>query len=200
MNYGELKSHFRDLLNRSDCTDEQVVIFLKQATTRIQRTLRVPAMERVMSVVAEAPLTGLQIPTDYIELQDILVNGYGLEKVSTRTLMAMSNNSGCPRYYTRIADRFVMRPTAPTGTEVVVLYYGEFEGLTDDTSSNGLTAAAPDLLIYGALAYAGDFFEHDKRSEWEGRYQEILTALQQQAIDDEFMGGPMSVQSAYPEY
>lgn len=200
MNYGDCKAHFKALLNRSDCTDALVVTLFKQATTRLQRELRVPMMEKVKLIKAEGSLTNIQLPTDYLELKEILVDMKALERTSARALLGMSKATGTPRYYSRISDRLLIAPAASAGSEVVLLYYGEFENLPSDTSSNGLTEAAPDLLYYCALSLAGDYFEHDKRSEWEGRYQDILSTLQQQAIDDEFHGGPMVVQSAYPDY
>jgi hypothetical protein len=200
MNYGDCKAHFKALLNRTDCTDALTVTLFKQATTRIQRSLRVPMMEKIRVVKAEGPLTNIQLPSDYLELKEILVDMNALEKVSSRALLGMSKATGTPQYYSRISDRMVIAPAAQKGSEVVILYYGEFANLPADGSTNGLTEAAPDLLVYGALSLAGDYFEHDKRAEWEGRYQDILASVQQQAIDDEFNGGAMVVQSAYQDY
>ena len=46
MNYGTLKSHFNDLLNRSDITSTLTERFIDQGIARIQRQLRTPANEK----------------------------------------------------------------------------------------------------------------------------------------------------------
>jgi len=46
MNKGEIRAHFIALLNRSDCSNALADTFIDQAITRIQRQLRVPAMEK----------------------------------------------------------------------------------------------------------------------------------------------------------
>ena len=46
MNYGDLKSHFNDLLNRSDITAALTTRFIDQGIARIQRQLRTPLNEK----------------------------------------------------------------------------------------------------------------------------------------------------------
>ena len=46
MNYGDLKSHFNDLLNRTDITSTLTTRFIDQGLARIQRQLRIPTMEK----------------------------------------------------------------------------------------------------------------------------------------------------------
>ena len=47
MNFGDLKAHFNDLLNRSDITTTLTTRFIDQGIARIQRQLRIPANEKV---------------------------------------------------------------------------------------------------------------------------------------------------------
>ena len=46
MNYGELKTHFEALLNRSDITSSLTETFISQGISRIQRQLRTPLNEK----------------------------------------------------------------------------------------------------------------------------------------------------------
>ena len=46
MNYGQLKEHFNDLLNRSDITSTLTTRFIDQGIARIQRQLRTPLNEK----------------------------------------------------------------------------------------------------------------------------------------------------------
>ena len=47
MNYGDLKTHFNDLLNRTDITSTLTTRFIDQGLARIQRQLRIPTMEKL---------------------------------------------------------------------------------------------------------------------------------------------------------
>lgn len=52
MNKGEIRAHFKALLNRSDITDALADTFIDQGITRIQRSLRVPSMEKNTPIVS----------------------------------------------------------------------------------------------------------------------------------------------------
>ena len=62
MNYGDLKSHFNDLLNRSDMTAALTTLFIDQSIARIQRQLRVPLNENktTYSIISDC----ISHPTD----------------------------------------------------------------------------------------------------------------------------------------
>jgi hypothetical protein len=49
MNYGDLKTHFNNVLNRSDITTALTTTFIDQGTARVQRQLRTPMQEKVAS-------------------------------------------------------------------------------------------------------------------------------------------------------
>jgi hypothetical protein len=90
---------------------------------------------------------------------------------------------GSPAYYTRIGNAFQFRPVPAEDTVLTLYYYGEFEQFADDNDETVLSLIAPDLLIYGALAYAADYFMDDRGQAFEGRYVQIAQALQDQAYD-----------------
>ena len=57
MNYGTLKSHFNDLLNRSDITSTLTERFIDQGIARIQRQLRTPLNEKKNDYTVSAQIT-----------------------------------------------------------------------------------------------------------------------------------------------
>ena len=67
MNYGQLKEHFNDLLNRSDITSTLTTRFIDQGIARIQRSLRTPMSERVLEVNIAARKT-MTLPSDFLEI------------------------------------------------------------------------------------------------------------------------------------
>jgi hypothetical protein len=101
----------------------------------------------------------------------------------SRFLELDNTPSGQPEYYTRIGNYFQFRPTPAVDTVLTVYYYGEFEAFAGDSDETVLSLIAPDLLIYGALSYASDYFMDDRGQAFEGRYAQIKQALQDQAYD-----------------
>jgi hypothetical protein len=71
MNYGELQAQFEGLLKRRDMTPTQSATFLQQAVSRVQRVLRIPPMEKSVSVTYDGVTFQngeLPIPNDYLRL------------------------------------------------------------------------------------------------------------------------------------
>ena len=67
MNYGDLKSHFNDLLNRSDITAALTTRFIDQGIARIERSLRTPMQEKLKNYTISDTTTEITLPTDFLE-------------------------------------------------------------------------------------------------------------------------------------
>jgi hypothetical protein len=199
MNYGELKSQFQGLLNRRDVTPSQVAIFIDQSITRCQRELRLPLMEKVITVTIDDSYDGIAIPADFLELISI-ENSDGFE-MERRTLqevkrLAASGNLGKPRVYMRQGSKWYFGPKPQVDDTITIAYYAEFDALSADSDTNKLTISAPDLAMYGALSYACDFFIDDRAATFEGRFQAIKVELNNQKNMDE-LSGNATVRPAY---
>ena len=60
MNKGAIRTHFKELLNRSDITDSLADTFIDQSIARVERTLRIPSMEKTANyTIIEVPLADL---------------------------------------------------------------------------------------------------------------------------------------------
>lgn len=204
MNKATVRSQLLGLLNRNDCTNEQADIFIDQAVARIQRTLRVPPMERVetYTVTEESPEM-LSLPNDFLQLKHLYTSTGTIPFVDLGTfLKAVDAPGNKPTMYTRVQGSYLLKPTPPVDYEITMVYYGEIPDLVNDTDSNFVTEIAPDLLVYGALTFAADFFIDDRKDSFEQIAVRIFNEVQNQAIDMEFAQEGMSVQSSYnsPEY
>lgn len=205
---GDLRSTFVGLVNRRDLTTNTALqnTFLKQGLARVQRILRVPSMERATYITAQAtPTASFMIPDDLLEIMDVFAQGFPLEHVSFRQLMSHKARSGgnvvgTPKMYARVGASLFLWPILEALGEVVVTYYGEFSPLVDDTSSNEVTDAMPDLFTYAALTYAGDYFKMDQAQAWEARFEELAQETQDQAAQLNMNGGTMSIQSPHGDY
>ena len=198
MNYGDLKSHFNDLLNRSDITTALTTRFIDQGIARIQRQLRTPMSERVLNVTITSQTESLTLPSDFIEIISLYKDEYELERVSMRKYREVANTAveGKPRIFVRQAEKLLLHPQPTSGT-LTLYYHGEFPALSADSDSNVLTDAAPDIVIYSALTFASDFYLDARAEQFEAKFTQFLNELQEQANDQELQGGTQSVLPAY---
>ena len=60
--------------------------------------------------------------------------------------------------------------------------------MTTDSDENALAAASSDLIIYGALSYAADYFLDERGPLFEQRYSQCMAEIQEQANSAEQSG------------
>ena len=204
MTFNEMKARFLSILNRDDCTDTQATIFLQDALARVARNAKLPDMERaVILTVSDQPMQIMAIPADLLQVIEILVTDecglpYALEPLPYRTLLR-HHPSARPRYYGRFQGTFAFRGYVPKGRSVTLLYYGEFSDFETPDSENEISASNPDLIVYGALSFAGDVFDHPSKDDWEARFTSMLGEVIGLGADLDTLGGASAVQSVYPE-
>lgn len=198
MNLGDLKTHLADTLNRTDMTDALKTRFIDQAIQRIQRQLRIPVMEKQQIITVSSAITEVTLPSDFLEIIDV----YHANRVLSRVPMSRMQDLkkvgevGNAEYFAREQSDLLLYP-GPTDGTVTINYYGEFDAMTSDSAENDLARIAPDLIIYGALTYASDYFIDERGPLFEQKFIQFMTEIQEQAFDQELNGGTMSVQPAY---
>ena len=198
MNKGELRVHFKDLLNRSDITDTLANTFIDQAISRTERTLRVPSMEKQHVYNISASTSLLVIPSDFLEIINIYSGATSLTRVPINELLEFSSGgeNGTPKYFTREDETLLIYPN-PTSGSVKLNYYAQFAEMTSDTDENALAMSSSDLIIYGALGYASDHFLDERGPLFEQKYQMFMREIQEQANTAEQSG---TVQAIRPTY
>lgn len=212
MSYNTMKSDFLTILDRDEVQPggpqaAMADVFLQQGISRIQRDCRLPSMERAMLVTpTDTPMTQFPVPTDLIQMVDVVVpntaavTGSGqmkaLKKVAYRKLMEY-DQTDLPRAFARYQTLIYVRGAVPVGQQLQFLYYGNFSPFATPDSDNELSSSTPDLAVYAALSYAGDYFEHPLAAQWEARFQAIKLEVQQMAEDLENEGGVMVVEPVF---
>ena len=196
MLYSDIQTNVQAILNRRDLTPTQLSTFIGFAIQRIQRVLRVPAME-AKTIVTMDGVTGIvQVPGDMLELIALTFNDNVNQKKLVRTdfesAIRLSNIPGIPSSFYRDGGAFLIGPYPNTGTRCYISYYQDASGLMVPTDHNWLTDACPDLLIYGALCYAADYFLDERSATFESRYNQILSDVQIMALQDELSGASIS--------
>jgi hypothetical protein len=182
MNKGQIRSQFIALLNRNDCSNELADTFIEQGLARIQRTLRVPSMEKtaVYTINDVAPET-LALPNDFLNIKYLYCGTTLLQYVDLGKYLQAPSYVDTPSMYTRLQGNLKLKPIPAEGTEVLMVYYGEIPDLAEDTDTNFLSVIAPDLLIYGALSYAADYFIDERKGLFEETYGRVYQELVEQA-------------------
>ena len=198
MNYGDLKSHFNDLLNRSDITPALTTRFIDQGIARIQRQLRIPANEAVKTFTITTQTSSLTLPVDFLEIISLYHSTNELERVSMRRYRELSGNiyTGKPQVFARQQEKLFIYPE-PTDGDLVLYYYSEFAAMTADADENILAKIAPDLIIYAGLTFASDYYLDERADLFEQKFQLFLSEIQEQANDQELQGGTQAILPAY---
>lgn len=203
MNKLGIRNQLKALLNRNDITDAIADTFIDQAVARIQRTLRVPSMEKSLIYVTTADAADLLVlPNDFLQQRDLFWKNGTLTFKPLNQFQRYPLAVGDPLYYTRIQGSYKLKPTPQVGTEITMIYYGEIPDLVNDTDENFLTAIAPDLLVYGALTFAADYYVDDRKQAFEDAFNRIYGELMDQAYQLEMTQDGQAVAPAYsyPEF
>ena len=197
MNYGDLKTHFEAVLNRSDITAALTETFIGQGIARIQRQLRSPINERKADYTITSQTASVILPNDFLEIISIYMGPHELSRISMSRYRELqgSGEVGNPQVFTREQQRRLLHPQPASGT-LTLYYYCDFPPLVnnaDETTSQ----VASDLVIYTALTYAADYFLDERSAIFEEKSGQFLAELQSQADDQELNGGSQIIQPAY---
>lgn len=198
MNYGQLKAHFEDILNRSDITPALTTTFIDQGMTRIGRQLRTPMNEKVKRYALNQQTASLTLPSDFLEIISFYYGDREITRVPNAKFRQFTDNVhvGKPQYFTRQQEALFIYPQPASG-DLNLYYYGDFGTLTDDSDETPLTIAAPDLITYAALTYAADHFLDERAEVFEAKFNQFLTEIQGQADDQELNGSTQAIAPAY---
>lgn len=196
MNKGDLRAHFLALLNRTDCTNALADTFIDQSIARIQRSLRIPPMEKTARYTIAVPTSLVTIPADFLEIMDLYHENTNLQRIPLARMVeySASGEQGTPRFFSRQGDEILIFPFPTSGT-LTLNYYAQFTEMVNDSDENDLAIIASDLITYGALSYASDYFLDERGQIFEMRFNQFMTEVQGQADDAEMSG---TVQAILP--
>ena len=198
MNLAAIRTHFKALLNRSDITDALANTFIDQATARIQRTLRIPSMEKTHSYNISALAGSVVLPNDFLEGIDLSYDNHTLSRLPMGEMLDRKKTGevGNPHFFTREGGKFLLTPSPSSGT-LLLNYYSQFVAMTADSDENNLAAVGSDLIIYGALTYASDYYLDERASLFEQKYTQFMNEIQNQANEAEITGSLQAIRPTY---
>ena len=190
MAYSDAKTQFLGILNRRDITTTLVNTFMQQAIQRIQRNLRVPAMEKVASITMDG-INPLLVPGDLLELISITAASPSTKLIGStyETVNQLGLTAGVPTHFYRSGGTYLVGPLPVAGQVLTITYYADANVLSADADTNWITAIAQDMLVYGALSYAADYYLDQRRTVFEDRFIGIMNDIQGMANMELLTGG-----------
>lgn len=196
MNYGEVKTYVRSLINRTDLTDALAVQFIQQSQDRLERLARPSFLQRFVSFTLDGTGGDFRLPADLLELIDLYSDCGEMSRVDVSQWLTVDSGAGTPRVFLQTGHDIRMRPVPSADTTLYLSYYGVEPELTVDADDNYWSRATVDALAYGAVALAADFYEDERLAGFEQKFQIALQEIKDQQLSEDF-SGRMSVAPAY---
>lgn len=191
--YTNLKLELADWLNRTDLT-AVIDTFIDLAEAKMKRDIR---KWTVYSAGYSVSAARVAAPADCSVLRSIrLITGSPTQDKPLRVCtIEMLNErkarnagaTGRPTDYA-LVDGFLYFAPEPDQTYTAeVFYFSTLTPLSVSVASNSVLSEAPDIYLYGALAEAEPYLEHDDRAPmWKGKYDEAVARLNAKRDEDEF--------------
>lgn len=196
MNYGELKTYVRSLINRTDLTEDLAVQFIQQAQDRLERLARPAFLQKFVEFTLDGTGGDFRVPEDMLELIDIYTDNGELERVDVSKWLTVDSGVGTPTVFVQTGHAIRMRPVPDADTTIYLLYYGVEPELVVDADENYWTRATVDALAYASAALAADYYEDERLQGFEAKFQASLSEIKDQQLAEDF-SGRMSIAPAY---
>ena len=150
------------------------------------------------SITSGAKISQVVIPANLLEIIDLQYAGVSLLRIPMHDMSSaqQTGTEGNPVYFSREREVIKISPQ-PSGGTLFLNYYGEFDDLTDDASTNVITNIASDLLIYTALSYASDYFIDERGQLFDTKSGQFLREIQEQANAAETSGMAQVIRPAF---
>ena len=197
-NYTDLQASVAGYLGRSDLTT-QIPDFIRFAEIRLGRELRTRQMLNSATAPTVANDARTALPTDFLEIRDLFVQGTPRRPLSYMSPSAFSREAkadtfGLPVFYTLLASEFQFAPKPDAVYTLEILYYAKPTFLSTSNASNVFLANYPDALLYASLIEAEPYLINDARSQlWATLYDRAIKNITEANESGEFSGIPLQM-------
>lgn len=180
--FSELKSSIADYLDRSDLT-AIIPDFIRLAETQMNRVVRDRRM--LQRSTAEVDSQFSQLPSDFLEMLNLQVNGSSIKGLEFRSPSALDaerpflSQYGEPVFFSIVGETLEVLPN-PNGTvyDLELLYYQSIPALSDSQTTNWVLTHHPDLYLFGALKQSAPYLKNDERLPiWNSLFAQALEEL-----------------------
>ena len=196
--YSDLQTSIANYLARSDLTSI-IPDFITLAENRLRRELRIRQMLKSVTTATVASDATVELPSDFLEVRDFVVQTNPLTPLSYSSPSSLSNDPrasqvGVPKSYTILANDFLLSPVPDGVYTARLLYYAAPAYLSGANTSNVFLNVAPDGLLYGALVEAEPYLMNDARiNTWGSMYDRAISSLTRSDEEGQYSGVPLSI-------
>jgi hypothetical protein len=161
-------------------------VAVRLVEANINRNVRVRRM--LQRSVAELSGRFIELPGDFLAAAGLQLNTEPARRLEFRTTEALDalkpayGAAGTPVWYSVVGGEIEVLPAPDGNCEAELTYYRRLTPLSDDTPSNWLLDAYPDVYFHGTLALAGPYVNDPRTPAWAAMYD---AALQDMIIDDD---------------
>ena len=200
--YTDLKTSVANYLGRSDLTSI-IPDFISFAEIRMARELRTRKMLSSATSAFTAGDAKVAIPSDFLQISDMYVQGNPRFPVSYLSPSAFTRNaraddSGKPVFYTTLAAEFMFAPIPDSAYTLEILYYAKPTVLSGSNASNVFLANYADALLYASLLEAEPYLMNDPRIQtWGDLYGRAIKNIVESDEESEYSGIPLQMTVTY---
>lgn len=185
----ELKTALANWSKRSDLTS-RLDEFIALAEARINRDLRVSAMEASMTSTALSS-GAVTNPTGFLAWKELRYDGspvYTLEPRPIEWVIGQPDEASSPIYFAVTGTQTVCWPQSGS---VKGTYYKALDSLTSN-SSNAILTSHPDLYLFAGLEQIAVYLMDDAAEQrWGARATAIVQQINSADAGNRINGGPL---------
>jgi len=142
----------------------------------------------------------IPLPSDYIEMKYVWIDGCTLHRVTFDQWQDRKENgedydksfSNVPVWSINAGRMYIT--CVDEKTTIFMTYYADIPEISGETQSNTLLDLLPDAFLYFAVSEGFRFLMEETKSDyWEGQATKRLAAVKQQVDNAEFSGGPLVI-------
>ena len=190
MTYSELKSLIQDYLQNTEATFvADLPTIIKQAETRILKTVKLPVFRKNVTGNLTSGNQYLATPTDFLDNFSLSITNSSSQEFLLfkdvnfiREAYPNASTTGVPKHYALFDNTsFIVGPTPGSGYTVELHYFYQPDSLTagSDSGTTWMSTNAENALLYGCLVEAYTYMkgEPDLMATYEKRYDQALARL-----------------------
>jgi len=190
MTYSELKSLIQDYLQNTEATFvADLPTIIKQAETRILKTVKLPVFRKNVTGNLTSGNQYLSTPTDFLDNFSLSITNSSSQEFLLfkdvnfiREAYPNASTTGTPKHYALFDDTtFIVGPTPSSDFVVELHYFYRPNSITAgaDSGTTWLATNAINTLLYGTLleSYVYMKGEPDLMVQYEKRYLEAISKL-----------------------
>ena len=190
MTYSELKSLIQDYLQNTEATFvADLPTIIKQAETRILKTVKLPVFRKNVTGNLTSGNQYLSTPTDFLDNFSLSITNSSSQEFLLfkdvnfiREAYPNASTTGVPKHYALFDNTsFIVGPTPGSSYTVELHYFYQPDSLTagSDSGTTWLSTNAENALLYGCLVEAYTYMkgEPDLMATYEKRYDQALARL-----------------------